>query len=120
MKSRQTGVSLVEMTVVIIILVVAAGAALPRKLGLPALADAAAVAMTVNYAGCATTGHEVADKTCLRITSCQQAGLLMQVGLPSGHRVEGQSGQFNGDSLRCRVVAPDGSAADFSGLVAGV
>lgn len=119
MKPRQTGIGRIELIVVIVILVLAAGAAVPRKPGVADLAQAAASAMTVNYAGCATTGQQPADRTCVRVTSCSQARQLMHGALPQGHRVEGESGQGNGDSLRCRLVAPDGASAHFTGLVAG-
>ena len=120
MKSRQYGVGLIELIVVIIILMVLAGAAVPRKLSLPSVADAAAAAMTVNYAGCATTQHQVAQKTCVRITSCSQVRQLMQGGLPSGHMVEGETRRTNGENLSCRVLGPEGSSAPFAGLTAGI
>ena len=120
MKSRQYGVGLIELIVVIIILMVLAGAAVPRKLSLPSVADAAAAAMTVNYAGCATTQHQVAQKTCVRITSCSQVRQLMQAGLPPGHSVDGETRRVNGDHLKCRVVSPEGASAPFNGMVAGL
>ena len=120
MKSRQSGVSLTELIVVIIILCVLAGAALPRKLSLGSVAEAAASAMTVNYAGCATTQHQVTEKTCLRVTSCGQAKQLMQGGLPPGHTIEGETRRTNGDNLQCQVTSPEGTSAAFTGLVAGI
>ena len=119
MKSRQSGVSLTELIVVVIILCVLAGAAVPRKLSLPSVAEAAAAAMTVNYAGCATTQHQVVDKTCVHVTACSQAKQLMQGGLPPGHTIDGDTHPVNGESLQCRVVGPEGTSAPFAGLVAG-
>ena len=120
MKSRQTGVSLTELIVVLGILAVAATVALPRKLGPADLARAASDSMTVNFAGCASTGHRSAERTCVRVTRCDQAGQLMDRVLPPGHRIEGAAGRYNGEHLRCRVHGPDGVSAEFSGLVAGV
>ena len=120
MKSRQSGVSLTELSVVIVILGVLAGAAMPRKLSLPAVAGAAESAMTVNYAGCAITNHRVTEKTCARVADCSQARQLLQGGLPPGHRIDGGAGRLNGESLACRVVGPEGSSAPFAGLVAGL
>lgn len=120
MKTRQSGVGLTELIVVLVILCVLAGAAMSRKLSLPSVADAAAAAMTVNYAGCATTQHQVAEKTCVRVTACHQARQLMHGGLPPGHAIEGETGHANGDSLSCKVVSPEGLSAPFTGLVAGV
>jgi MSHA pilin protein MshA len=119
MNTRQSGVSMTELIVVLIILCALASAAMPKKLSLPSVAEAAAAAMTVNYAGCATTQHQVVAKTCARVTSCSQAKQLMQGGLPPGLTVEGETRQVNGDSLQCRVVSPDGMSATFAGLAAG-
>lgn len=119
MNTRQSGVGLTELIVVLVILCVLAGAAMPRKLSLPSVAEAAAAAMTVNYAGCATTGHQIVDKTCVRVASCSQAKQLMQGGLPPGHLVDGDSSQVNGENLRCRVTSPEGGSAIFAGLAAG-
>ena len=120
MNTRHRGVGLTELIVVLVILCVLAGAAMPKKLSLPSVAEAAAAAMTVNYAGCATTQHHVVEKTCMRVTSCSQAKQLMQGGLPPGHTVEGDTRQINGDSLQCRVIGPEGTSAPFAGLVAGL
>ena len=120
MKSCQTGVGRVELIVVAIILAIAANAAMPKRMSLPQVAEAAAAAMTLNYAGCATNDQQASPKTCVRVTSCQQAPLLMYGGLPAGHTIDGETRQFNGDHLRCRVLGPDGAAAPFAGLVAGV
>ena len=120
MKFRQSGVGMTELIVVIVILMVLAGAAMPKKLSLPSVADAATAAMTVNYAGCATTQHHVLEKTCIRVTSCSQAKQLMQGGLPPGHTIDGDTSQINGESLKCRVVSPEGTSAGFAGLAAGI
>ncbi len=120
MNTRQSGVGMSELIVVVIILCVLASAAMPKKLSLPSVAEAAASAMTVNYAGCATTQHRVAEKTCVKVTSCSQARQLMQGGLPPGHSVEGDTRQVNGDSLQCRVINSEGASAPFAGLVAGI
>jgi MSHA pilin protein MshA len=120
MKSRQSGVGLTELIVVLVILCVLAGAAMPKKLSLPSVAEAAAAAMTVNYAGCATTQHQVVAKTCVRVTACGQARLLMQGGLPPGHTIDGNASQVNGDNLSCRVTGPEGNSVAFVGLAAGI
>jgi MSHA pilin protein MshA len=119
MNTRQSGVSMTELIVVLIILGALARAHKMMRTSLPSVAEAAAAAMTVNYAGCATTQHQVVAKTCARVTSCSQAKQLMQGGLPPGLTVEGETRQVNGDSLQCRVVSPDGMSATFAGLAAG-
>lgn len=119
MNTRQSGVGLSELIVVLIILCVLAGAAMPRKLSLASVAEAAAAAMTVNYAGCATTGHQVVAKSCVRVTSCSQARQLMQGGLPPGHTVDGDTSQVNGENLTCRITGAEGHSAVFAGLAAG-
>lgn len=120
MKSRQSGVSRIELIVVVIILVVVTGAAMPKKLSLPSVATAATAAMTVNYAGCSTKNHKATDKICVRVTSCSQAAQLMRGGLPTGHTVDGDTRRANGDELKCRVLSPDGASAPFDGIVAGL
>jgi MSHA pilin protein MshA len=120
MRTRHCGVGLTELIVVLVILCVLAGAAMPRKLSLASVAEAAAAAMTVNYAGCATTQHQVVAKTCVRVSACSQARDLMQAALPPGHSIDGDSGRSNGDNLRCRVIGPEGGSAAFTGLTAGI
>jgi MSHA pilin protein MshA len=120
MKSRQTGVSRTELIVVVAILMAVAGAAMPKKLSLSSVASAAESAMTVNYAGCATTQQQLADKTCVRVRSCQEAALLMHGGLPTGHTLTGNAARTHGENLHCRVSNADGASASFVGLSAGL
>jgi MSHA pilin protein MshA len=119
MKSRQSGVGLTELIVVIVILVVVAGAAMPRKLGPSEVASAAGAAMTVNYAGCATVSHQITPHTCRRVSACSEARDLLQGGVPAGLSIEGDSRNVNGEPLRCRVVGAQGASAEFAGLAAG-
>ena len=84
----------------------------PRKLSIASVAEAAGAAMTVNYAGCATTQHHVQAKTCARVTSCGEARQLLQERVrlhrQQGPRI-GQAHRFaallgSGENVRDGVV----------------
>ncbi|MHB8848607.1 MAG: prepilin-type N-terminal cleavage/methylation domain-containing protein [Burkholderiales bacterium] len=146
MKSAQSGFTLIELVVVIVILGILAATALPKFIDLTGNANQAAVqgvagglssASSINYGGCAVAGNPAGGNgtTCTQITyatPCTDAGKLLSpamtiatasaAGVYSTVAAGSPTPTANGQSVACVLTLGTGKTAvtaNYSAIAAG-
>lgn len=136
MKSRQTGFTMIELIVVIVILGVLAATALPKFINMRGDAEQAAVdgvagasssAMNLNYSGCALTSNVVTANKCVAVSTCAGVTSILQGGLPAAYTAAPNAagvdvGTSNNNTPLCKVTKTVGATtytATFTGISAG-
>jgi prepilin-type N-terminal cleavage/methylation domain-containing protein len=114
-KLRQTGFTLIELVMVIVLIGVLAAIAIPKFVDLSADAKQAAVdgvagalssAASVNYAA-----RKVNAANGPAVDNCDDVGALLQGGLPSGYSIAASGVANDATNTGCVVARTDGAAS---------
>ena len=121
MKSQQSGFTLIELIMIIVILGVLAVTAIPKYIDLQTEAKAAALqgvagaltaASAINYAGCSVVGNVVTADKCVQVLNCSAVSGLLAAGLPAGYTNADLAADetASGVTHACSLVQTDGGA----------
>lgn len=121
---KQSGFTLIELVMVIVILGILAAAALPKFVNLKGDAELAAVqgiagsissGNTINYALRSLRGTGSALASGVAITDCSQGGTLLEGGLPAGYTITAAAVAAGVTKSNCSI-SRDGAAVAASAV----